>query len=437
MPNVKSYGISILSTGQSFLKGEKMKAISVALFAGIMGYAAVQPVSAAEKVVYSFAGGTDGQNLYARLINVNGTLYGTTVSGGTGSCNLQVPGCGTVFAINRKTGAEKVLHLFCSQQNCTDGQSPVAGLIDVNGTLYGTTAGGGTNCTNFGGCGTVFSLDPSTGTETVLHSFGSGTDGSGPAADLIDVKGTLYGTTVGGGTSGLGTVFALDLATGAETVLHSFGSGTDGVQPRAGLINVKGTLYGTTNYGGGTAYDGTVFALDPKTGAETVLYSFCSQANCTDGELPLGRLIDVNGTLYGTTAHGGSTGPCGGGCGTVFSLNPQTSVETVLYSFCSQQSCADGTGPQAGLINVNGMLYGTGAGGGNADSGVVFALNPATSAETVLYSFCSQQNCTDGLDPAAELINVKGKLYGTTVYGGTGSCQPPFPGCGTVFAVKP
>jgi uncharacterized repeat protein (TIGR03803 family) len=94
----------------------------------------------------------------------------------------------------------------------------------------------------------------------VLHSFGSGTDGSEPEAGLIDVNGTLYGTTHTGGSYGGGTVFALDPSSGAETVLYSFCSGTCDNGPHTGLTAVNGTLYGTT-YQGGTKSAGTVFAL--------------------------------------------------------------------------------------------------------------------------------------------------------------------------------
>ena len=138
----------------------------------------------------------------------------------------------------------------------------------MTGILYGTTyVGGGTGCGGYG-CGTVFSLDPSTGTETVLHSFGNGTDGANPSASLIDVKGTLYGTT----------------STGGGTGCHGYGCGT-------------------------------VFSLDPSTGAETVLYSFCCRRNCTDGANPYASLTAVNGKFYGTTESGGAYG-----YGTVFVL---------------------------------------------------------------------------------------------------------------------
>jgi uncharacterized repeat protein (TIGR03803 family) len=125
----------------------------------------------------------------------------------------------------------------------------------VKGTLYGTTDEGGSH-----GAGTVFSIDPGTGAETVLHSFGGTGDGSTPYASLIDVKGKLYGTTETGGAAAAGTVFSVDPKTGAEAVVYSFLGGTDGKGPDASLIDVKGTLYGTTNEGGTDGY-GTVFAL--------------------------------------------------------------------------------------------------------------------------------------------------------------------------------
>ncbi|HEX4080588.1 MAG TPA: choice-of-anchor tandem repeat GloVer-containing protein [Rhizomicrobium sp.] len=369
-----------------------------------------------EKVVYSFDG-TDGEYPEAGVVKVKGTLYGTTEEGGS-------YGDGAVFALVRKTGAETVLHSFSGG---TDGERPYAGLIEVKGTLYGTTAYGGAS-----GGGTVFSVDPTTGAETVVYTFCSQpgcADGELPFyGGLIPMRGTLYGTTWSGGTIGGGTVFSVDPTTGAETVLHSFGSDTDGADPVANLIDVNGTLYGTTwaggtygNYGG----YGTVFSVDPTTGAETVLHSFGSG---TDGQYPNAGLIDVNGTLWGTTGAGGTYG-----YGTVFSVNPTTGAETVVYSFCSQRNCPDGEDPLASLIDVNGTLYGTTETGGASEVGTVFSVNPTTGAETVVYSFCSQQECADGDRPVANLTDVHGKLYGTTLEGGAGSCEY---GCGTVFEIK-
>ena len=213
-------------------------------------------------------------------------------------------------------------------------------------------------------------------------------------------------------------------------VVWSFSCCKDGAVPLAGLIDVQGTLYGTTEVGGaGRVPVGSVFAINRKSDVETVIYSFCRPSGCPDGEYPEAALIDVNGTLYGTTMGGGANTYYG----TAFALDPQTGAETVLYSFCSRQNCTDGANPEASLIAVNGTLYGTtyegGGNGGGRYGGTVFSLDITTGVERVLHSFCSQQNCTDGANPAAGLIDVNGKLYGTTSYGGTGSE-------GTVFALK-
>ncbi|HEX4079334.1 MAG TPA: choice-of-anchor tandem repeat GloVer-containing protein [Rhizomicrobium sp.] len=201
---------------------------------------------------------------------------------------------------------------------------------------------------------------------------------------------------------------------------------------------MKGTLYGTTALGG--KWDGgTVFSLDEKSGAEKVLYSFCSRENCTDGGYPDASVIDVNGALYGTTPYGGANCQSNGGCGTVFALNPGTGAETVVYSFGSQQSAIDGANPYASVVDVEGTLFGTTAyGGANCRSsggcGTVFAVDPMTGGETVSYSFCSHKDCTDGANPAAGLIAVNHKLYGTTADGGIAGCYGS--GCGTLFVLK-
>ena len=154
----------------------------------------------------------------------------------------------------------------------SDGQTPSAPLLDVAGTLYGTTqSGGGTQCPNGNDCGTVFKINPATGAETVLHAFTGSPDGWGPVAAPIDVGGTLYGTTQRGGTSDAGTVYWVNPKNGHEKVLYSFTGYDDGGYPNAALVDVGGTLYGATG-AGGTAADGTVFEIDRATGAETVVY---------------------------------------------------------------------------------------------------------------------------------------------------------------------
>lgn len=380
-------------------------------------------------VLFSFDG-SDGQTPMS-LLSVNGTLYGTTTTGGSGSgpnCfYVSNYGCGTVFSIT-PSGEEHVLYSFTG---VPDGAFPKAGLIDVHGTLYGTTSYGGAD-----NQGTVFSITTS-GQEHVLHSFSGDRDGGQPVAPLLDVNGVLYGTTgYGGGRYSSGTVFRITTA-GKERVLHRFhlhrdGYAPDGYAPTGGLVDVNGTLYGTTELGGSgdrdrvrrqivISGDGTVFSI-MTTGQERSLYSF---TNSPDGARPFPGLTSVDGTLYGTTDNGGNKN-CTGGCGTVFSITT-SGQEKVLHSF---DLGSGGWAPgQGALLKLRGMLYGTTLLGGTGCSGlgcgIVYALTTGGN-ETVLYRFAGKP---DGSYPGG-LINVKGTLYGTTGYGGTY-------GDGTIFSLKP
>lgn len=195
-------------------------------------------------MLHSFGNGNDGASPFAAPLDVDGTLYGTTDLGGVLSF------CGTVFSIGTNGTGEKVVHSFLN--NPRDGCNPFASLTAVNGTLYGTTCcGGGYYCSH---CeGTLFSIHLSTGTEQVLHKFGNGTDGSEPVAAVLDVRGVLYGTTsAGGGTScesgiGCGTVFSYALSSSpAYNVQYAFTGGNDGAEPFDALLYSHGTFYGTT-----------------------------------------------------------------------------------------------------------------------------------------------------------------------------------------------
>jgi uncharacterized repeat protein (TIGR03803 family) len=330
---------------------------------GYLGCGTVFSVTTAgkEKVLYSFDVPPDGNEPRASLIEVGGGLYGTTGSGGSYTCvsDSRYFGCGTVFSVTT-SGSESVVHRFAGGEN--DGVEPEAPLIAVKGTLYGTTYAGGT-----GHGGTVFSITTG-GTEKVLHGFSG--HGDGPAAGLIDANGTLYGTTSGGGSHHDGTVFSITFA-GKVRVLHSF-SGADGKAPHGSLLDVKGTFYGTTAAGGSNG-DGTVFSITTG-GTEKVLHSFAGYPK-SDGAEPEAGLIEVNGTLYGTTSGGGGTS-CNGtvGCGTVFSVT-RSGTEKVLHRF-SLSGGADGANPLAGLVDVSGTLYGTTFAGGSNGNGTVFALKP-------------------------------------------------------------
>jgi uncharacterized repeat protein (TIGR03803 family) len=314
-----------------------------------------------ETVLHNFGKGTDGGFPYAGLVmDGKGNLYGTTTFGGGASED------GTVFRIDEK-GRETVLYRFCPKNGCRDGETPVAALIgDAKGNLYGTTVyGGGAKRCGLYGCGTVFKMTE-TGKETALHIFTAGADGANPWAGLVmDAKGNLYGTTVGGGASNAGTVFKVSKS-GKETVLYNFNAAMDGSGPLSGLVlDAKGNLYGTT-VNGGASNAGTVYKLSQK-GEKTVLYSFTGGA---DGANPYaGLVMDAKGNLYGTTFAGGASSRFG----TVFKVS-HSGKETVLYSFTGG---SDGANPYASLImDARGNLYGTTYEGGDWGVGTVFQLTP-------------------------------------------------------------
>jgi uncharacterized repeat protein (TIGR03803 family) len=363
---------------------------------GVAGATGSPPPAIAEQVLYKFCpqvGCTDGTNPNAGLImDGSGNLYGTAENGGSHSG-------GTVFKLAPSgTGwAETVLYSFCAQTSCPDGYFPQGSLIlDGSGNLYGTASAGG----NSQNLGVVYRLAPS-GTswvESVLYSF-----------------------CAQGGTAC-----------------------TDGGYPVGGLImDGSGSLYGTTNQGGSTGR-GTVYKIAPVSQgwAHTVLYNFCSQTNCVDGRNPVaGLIMDGSGNLYGTTFNGGSHGSGG----TVFKLAPSGTgwAETVLYSFCGQggNACTDGGFPLTDLImDAAGDLYGTTISGGSDSAGAVFRVAPSGSGwtEAVLYSFCSQSSCADGAAPHAGMImDGAGRLYGTTFTGGNYNCGTSNAGpCGTVFQLS-
>jgi hypothetical protein len=317
-----------------------------------------------ESVLYSFlgnyVGSTDGAYPEAVLImDGSGNLYGTTSSGGSGSCQYVVSNaylasgqCGTVFKLTKGSNGsytESVLYSFQGVTN-SDGAYPEAGLImDGNGNLYGTTNEGGTGGCTSGykvgytqeylnvGCGTAFKLTLVNGggySESVLYNFPTfgysypAFTGYFPSALIMDSGGNLYGTTTEGGTGDvIGTVF--ELASGGngsyiESVLHGFQVGTsDGYYPAGGLtMDGSGNLYGATSEGG-TAGTGAVFKFTKGSNgsyAESLLYSFDGTGDGLSPSAPL--IMDGSGNLYGTTTSGGAA-ECAGyfnACGTVFEI---------------------------------------------------------------------------------------------------------------------
>lgn len=327
-------------------------------------------------------------------------------------------------------GGINTLYAFCGQANCADGSEPRGNMIlDSTGDLYGITLYGGA------GFGTVFRQRGHA--LKVLHSFCADcADGASPTGSLImDVNGHLYGTATAGGAHGAGTVF--ELVPNAKRTKWKIGklyslcalqSCADGANPAGGLT-YKGAeagelydgispLYGTAKTGG-LHSGGVVFQLVPSGPRfkAKVVYNFCSQDGCTDGSAPDQSLIfDSAGNLYGTTRNGGT-----GGTGVVFQLTPKHAAfsETVLHSF---GATGDGASPNGPLNwDGSGNLVGTTESGGANGSGTVFRVIPAgvDSTESLVYSFCAQTNCIDGHQPVGGvLLGAGGDLFGLTRNGG-------------------
>lgn len=372
----------------------------------------VRPDASNFRLLFSFDKANGGGiTPVTNLIEVNGSFYGTTVAGGGSSACAG--GCGTVFSMT--AGAQKPLYSFGSYSG--DGRSPTQQLAEINGTFYGTTEAGGTSTACPHGCGTVFSLTAA-GQESVIYSFGSYKgDGMTPRAGLINVHGTLYGTTSAGGGANGGTLFTIT-PSGQEGVIYSFGSYKgDGLVPAAELTQVGSTLYGTTlkggQYGKGTAFRARL------SGKEITLHSF---GHGIDGAYPRSRMIFVQQAFYGTTIEGGKYRG-----GTLFVLSPN-GIEGLLYQFGKGKDAAE---PEAGLTARVGAFitfYGTTAKGGANGKGTVFSVN-GVGSEAVLHSFAGN----DGSEPFSHLFLDKKVLYGTTAYGGAGGCAG---GCGTAFAYQ-
>jgi len=226
--------------------------------------------------------------------------------------------------------------------------------------------------------------------------------------------GNLYGITGSGGAYNYGTAFQMT-PTGELTTIHNFDF-TDGEGPNTTLVlaNDGWTFYGTTATGGTVSpFAGTIFKMDPQ-GEPFTLHNFCELPLCADGDLPSGALIQATDeNLYGTTIAGGTKN-----AGTIYTISP-FGVFSILYNFCSEKNCADGSSPSAGVIQgMDGNFYGTTPVGGIHRYGTAYKITPA-GILTVLHTFCSEVHCIDGAYPYGGLVQgPDGNLYGTTYGGG-------------------
>jgi uncharacterized repeat protein (TIGR03803 family) len=412
-------------------QGEKMGRIShlrsgfLAAFATAALLVSAAHAASTTKVIYSFAGGNDGEYTDTDLVmDQAGNIYGTSVQGG-------IFGGGTVFQVT-PAGLHTVLYNFTGG---SDGGEPYKGVtLDAQGNLYGTAVtGGGGSCE--GGCGTLFQLKKSGNTYdfSVIHTFTGGKDGSGPGAPLsIDKFGNLYGMAPTGGQFGVGTVYVLRPTANGWSfhVIHTFTGGADGLGGSAGrvIFNPAGHVIAPSTVGGKNGF-GVVFELSPTTSGEWVYTSLYDFKDSPDGALPYGGLAaDAHGNLFGTTYYAGKND-----FGTVYELSRGSSgwKERVLYSF---KGGSDGGSPISTLVSDGaGNFYGTTSDGGAAtcECGTIFKISRNASGawiESVVYRFLGTPDA--GFSYNGLVADGKGNFYGSTVHGGASND-------GTIYKLTP
>ncbi len=362
-------------------------------------------------VLNTFAGtGGDGSDARSPLVQgVDGVLYGTTSSGGSGS--------GIVFAVNTDGSGYQILHSFAG--GSSDGAGPSAGLIlGSDGSLYGTTVYGGANSG-----GTVFVLSTDGTFFSLLHSFGGSGDGRAPQAALIQGSdGQLYGTTADG-NGHRGTVFSIGTDGSGYGIVHAFSQAdADGSGPTGALAQgPDGLFYGLALTGGTEGY-GTAYRIAGDGSGYTVLHQFIY---ATDGGQPTGRLaLGRDGFFYGVAYIGGPSGN-----GTIFKMAPDGSGFTVIHVF--DYSGPGGRNPHVGLtLGPDGAFYGVTQQGGNggAGMGVVYRVTADGSSFTALHTFTSGGYITQA--DSALALGSDGFLYGVTPETGPSDN-------GSLFKIKP
>jgi uncharacterized repeat protein (TIGR03803 family) len=341
-----------------------------------------------ESVVWSFDGTPiDGSLPNGNLVfdPANGLFYALTSSGG-------LYDLGAIISFNPKTNAENLVWSF---GNSTDGSYPNGNLLYDAGTglFFGLTAGGGNN-----GAGTIISFNPGNNSETVLWSFGSDSDGANPYGSLIydEANSLYYGMAQNGGSNTFGCIFSFNAANDSESVVWSFGTVPDAQHPSGDLIyNVADTLlYGLTEKGG-VNNAGAIISFNPATGKDSVVWNFGSG---TDGAGPAGNLVTGanNGLYYALTQNGGVYNN-----GALISFNPTANTDSVLWSFAGDSS--DGGTPAGNPVYDAdyGVFFILTQYGGINNEGALASYSLAKGTDSLFWSFGSD---SDAAFPLGSLV---------------------------------
>lgn len=385
--------------------------VSLALVFGVGLTMCAQAQTVSNLTTFDGSNGHDPLGTLAQA--TDGNLYGATFTGGTKDS-------GTVFQVT-PSGQLKTIYSFCSQPKCADGQYSISSpVLGSDGNLYGVVSSGGSYAGSMTGSGTVYKMTTG-GKITILYTFCSTApcnDGQTPNGVTLGYDGNFYGTTYRGGQFNSGTIFSIT-STGKFTVLYSFCSQkncSDGWSPQLPPIQgTDGNFYGVA-LNGGSLGDGVAYKLTPS-GTYTVLHNFCYGSGCNGSQA--NQLVqDVKGNLFGTTVMGGSSAKGSKtGYGTVFEITSKNQY-LVLHNFDYTQGS-----PGAGFALANdGNLYGTSAGGYDSiqNGGTLFEITPA-GKYTQLYTF-SVCGVTGYLPSPGLVQGSDGIFYGSTIYGGGSSC---------------
>jgi len=340
-----------------------------------------------ETVLYSLNYGfIGGENEVCPIIYQNGIIYGTSPYGKIYSYDIT---------------ANQFITLYTFGENAYS-------IVYYNGILYGTTAYGGIS-----NLGTLYSFDITANQFNTLYSFTGGTNGSVPINSFNGhYNGIIYGTTLYGGISSLGTLYSYDITTNNYNTLYSFIGGTNGGTPTSYVVYDNGKLYGTTPNGGNNN-NGLLYSYNIITNKYTILYSFNGIGSNSTASVTL-----KNGILYGTTYYSGNNNK-----GLLYSYDITTNNYNTLYSFTGG---TDGSNPCFSPIYQNGLLYGTTTYGGTHNLGTIYSYDITTNNYNTLYSFIGG---TDGSKPLISLIYDNELFYGTTNEGGTHNL-------GTIYSYK-
>ena len=391
---------------------------------GSIGYGTVFKINAATgalTTVLSFADGFDGGRPDSGFTSDGVSFWGTNTFGG--ERNL-----GTIYKMNIGTGVMTTVAAFTGTATKAAPAEPYSALVSDGANFWGTTRKGGV-----GGSGTVFKLNPNTGSVTTVVQMGSSFidpslyDAGYPYAGLVSDGTSFWGTVSEGGQGNRGAVFKVNAASGVRNEVAWF-SGTlepsKGYKPIGTLVSDGTSFWGTTANGG--ALDlGTVFKVNASTGVITTLAEFTGATGPLRGSFPTGALVRSGDSYWGTAGSGGA-----GGFGTVFKVHATTGVLTTVLDFTGTSGAARGSASYSGFVSDGTNLWGTTSGGGAGNFGTIFKIDTVTGVLTTVVELTGNTGLAKGRYPYAGLVSDGTNFWGTTYAGGASSF-------GTVFKVSP